>query len=571
MLTSSPKDDTDLALLAALDAELEERRTSVFAHYARWRNDPVGFITDGLLGFAWSKQREICESVRSNRRTAVQSCHDVGKDWIAAQIIAWWLSCNDPGAAFAVTLAPTHHQVRGILWREINRAHTAGGLPGRLNQTEWWHGNELVGFGRSPADTDPTAIQGYHAPRMLVVLDEAGGIGKSLIDAADTLITNEESRALAIGNPDDPTTEFAAICKPGSGWNVIRISAFESPNFTDEPVPDSLRPLLISKTWVEEKRKSWGEGSMLWTSKVLGEFPEQAADSLIPLSAIRAAHARYETAEPGTPNELGVDVARMGNDKTVIYRRKGWKAYLEHVHRKKDLMELVGHLVRICRKDKPSRLKIDDIGMGGGVTDRLREIKAYQGKDPEQLAAAEALRDVEIVPIDVSVAPASQRADERFANKRAEINWALRVMFTQDNAQIAIQPNDDLDAQATQIKYKIPSGVIQIERKDEMKKRTKGVSPDDWDALCLAFAEPSFPGAGLFEYYARLAAAQEAAQKPRPFGPPAVESGGIRLRCPPGVSTVYGMTGAMYQVADGSIVVDPEDAKPLLGQGFEKV
>ncbi|MDO8533257.1 MAG: hypothetical protein Q7S17_00750, partial [Xanthobacteraceae bacterium] len=263
MLDSPRADNLDLKLVALLDTELAQRRNSIFAHYARWQDDPVGFIVDGLLGFTWSKQREICESVRVNRRTAVQSCHDVGKDWIAAQIVAWWLSCNDPGTALAVTIAPTAHQVRGILWREINRAHAAGGLPGRLNQTEWLHGNELVGFGRSPADTDPTTIQGYHAPKLLFVGDEAGGLSKALLDAADSLIANDNCRALLIGNPDDPTTEFEKICRPGSGWNVIRINAFDSPNFTGEKIPDTLRPLLISKVWVEEKRKSWGEESPL--------------------------------------------------------------------------------------------------------------------------------------------------------------------------------------------------------------------------------------------------------------------------------------------------------------------
>lgn len=564
-------------LIAIIERELAERRNSVFAHYAKWNNDPVGFIENGLLGFAWSKQREICESVLKNRRTAVRSCHDVGKDWVSARIAAWWIATHPPGEAFVVTLAPTAHQVRAILWREIAKAHTAGGLPGRLNQTEWWFGREMVAFGRSPADTDPTAAQGIHARYVLVILDEACGIGKALWDAVDTLITNEECRILAIGNPDDPTTEFATVCRPGSGWNVVGISAFESPNFTDEKVPESLRPLLISKVWVEEKRASWGEDSMLWSSKVLGEFPEQSSDSLIPMSAIRAAHERFEKAEGGLPNEIGVDVARFGDDSTIFYRRHGYKAWVEHRHRKRDLMEIVGQIVVCCRKDKPSRIKIDDTGMGGGVTDRLREIAAYQGKDPDQVAARDALKDVEIIPINVGEAPLSQTADERFANKRAEINWGMRVLFTEKAAKIAIAPNDALDNQATQIKYKLTSsGEIQIEKKEDMKKRTKGVSPDDWDALALAFAEPSFPGAGLMEYYARTIAEQQEAQKQQAqgggFGKPAPteEGGGIRLVVPEGVSTVYGMSGAVYQVKDGEIVADPDDAAPLLGQGFRK-
>lgn len=429
--------------------------------------------------------------MRDNRRTAVRSCHDVGKDWIAAQLGAWWLSCNDPGEAFLVTLAPTHHQVRGILWREINRAHAAGSLPGRVNQTEWWHGNELVGFGRSPADTDPTAIQGIHARKVFVVLDEACGISKELIDAADSLIANEDSRMLAIGNPDDPSTEFKRLCDPGSGWNVIGISVFESPNFTDEYIPDAIRPLLVSRTWVEEKRQSWGEDSMLWTSKVLGKFPEQSADSLIPAEALTKAHERFAAAVEGQPHDLGIDVARMGNDKTVFCRRKGWKVWFDHSHTKRDLMETVGEVIRACKRDKPYRIKIDDAGLGGGVTDRLRELQRT-GDD------GGALRGVKIIPVNVGEGAEDdlppwhpdRPPNERFKNLRARLNWAVREMLTDPDAKLAIQPDQEFDSQVMQVKYKpLSTGEIFIEKKEDMKKRTKGVSPDKWDAFVLAVAE----------------------------------------------------------------------------------
>ncbi|MDO8534555.1 MAG: hypothetical protein Q7S17_07430, partial [Xanthobacteraceae bacterium] len=332
--------------------------------------------------------------------------------------------------------------------------------------------------------------QGYHAPKLLFVGDEAGGLSKALLDAADSLIANDNCRALLIGNPDDPTTEFEKICRPGSGWNVIRINAFDSPNFTGEKIPDTLRPLLISKVWVEEKRKSWGEESPLWQAKVLGLFPEQSTDSLVPISALRAAHERFETAVDGDPNELGIDVARFGDDWSVFYRRKGFKAWVEHRHRKRDLMELVGHIIRLCRADKPRRIKLDDIGMGGGVTDRLLELQASTKPDDKDAAAA--LRGVDIVPVNVGESAGSAMfADERFANKRAEINWVVRDLLVGADAKIAIGENDDLDAQATQIKYKVTSsGEIQIESKADMKKRTKGVSPDDWDALCIVFSDP---------------------------------------------------------------------------------
>jgi hypothetical protein len=140
------KVDLALSVLTARIAELNEQATSRFAQY---RDDPVGFIELGTLGFVWSKQRQVCASVLAHRRTAVRSCHDTGKSFIASRIVAWWLSCHKPGEAFAISIAPTAHQVKGILWREINALHQMHRLPGRTNQTEWHIGRALVGIGRS--------------------------------------------------------------------------------------------------------------------------------------------------------------------------------------------------------------------------------------------------------------------------------------------------------------------------------------------------------------------------------------------------------------------------------------
>jgi hypothetical protein len=232
--------------------------------------------------------------------------------------------------------------VKFILWKEIARAHRKGRLPGRTNQVEWWINNEIVAYGRKPDDLDMAAFQGIHARRVLVVVDEACGVAPAIWNGAETLITNDESHILAIGNPDDPATYFAQICKPGSGWHPIRVSAFDSPNFTGEAIPEALKSLLIGPTWVEEKRKSWGEASPLYQSKVLGEFPEVGDDTLIPPGWIIAAVERE--LERGLPVELGCDIARFGADETVIIAR--WRgdgnfvirhlAYATHGHRRGD-------------------------------------------------------------------------------------------------------------------------------------------------------------------------------------------------------------------------------------------
>lgn len=473
-------------------AELEARRLkrNRVIRLPEYVNNPIGFVRDMLDEVPWSKQQMIMEAVRDNRRVAVPSCHDSGKSYIASRIAAQWVSCHEPGEAFVVTTAPTTSQVRAILWREINRAHSKGNLPGRTNQVEWFLGNELVAFGRKPDDMDMTAFQGIHARFVLVIIDEACGVTKPLWDAADTLITNENSRILAIGNPDDPTSYFAEACKPGSGFKVMPISAFDTPNFTGEEVSGKVRELLISKLWVEEKRLSWGEQSPLWIAKVLGRFPEVGEDTLIGPGLVREAQEREM--DPDWPVEIGCDVARYGSDSTVIYVRYGsvykcWKKI-----RKSDLMTVCGAIVMCVRETGARAVKVDDIGLGGGVTDRLIELVKEENEKiaQRQNDFDEALANLKVYGVNVSGrAPSTKGNAKKFINLRAELYWNLRDLFR--NEAIKLDDDDRSASQLSAMKYEVDSkGRIKIESKDDMKKRGMP-SPDEADAVMLASAECS--------------------------------------------------------------------------------
>lgn len=452
-------------------------------------------------------------------------CIPTHNSFIAARTAAWWLSVHPPGEAFVVTSAPTFAQVRGILWREINRAHARGRLPGRVNQTEWWIGKELVGFGRKPSDTDTTSFQGIHARYVLILFDEACGIPPDLWVGAETLITNEDARFVAIGNPDDPSSKFAEVCKPGSGWNVIPISAADTPNFTGEDVPLNIRPLLISRTWVEEMKVTWGETSPLYTSKVGGRFPETAVDGLIRPSMVTAAIARSLPPAIGAPFELGVDVARFGADNTVIIKRSESWARVAHKVNGHDTMQVCGAIVKLIRElaeagEVVTRVKIDDAGVGGGVTDRMNELKRDAQAENDLLQHAQLrkqrldeqpdpLGDVMIVPVDVGWSPTSPKNKKRFRNLRAELYWGLRERF--ESGDIDIEADNAMSGQLADMKYEHTSkGQVQIESKQVHKKRRENKSPDEADALMLAFAEVIIPGAGVMAWYEAMS--REAAE-----------------------------------------------------------
>lgn len=447
---------------------------------APFTDDPVGWIEQSE--FIWSKQRAVAESVAEHRYTAVPSAHGPGKSFTAARLVCWWLDTHKPGEAFAVTTAPTWNQVHAILWREIRQAKSKRKLQGRTTLDARWYiggkriGDEeeqLVAYGRKPADTDQAAFQGIHARYVLVIIDEACGVPKLLYDAVDSLATNVHARVLAIGNPDDPASEFANICKPGSGWNVIPISVFDTPAFTGEEVPERLLEMLPSQEWVEERKKRWGENSPTYQSKVLGEFPEIGEDTLIAPRFLRL--AQHEVDHSGAAmkdkGQYGWDVARYGSNKTVGYRNRAGHIRKVFEGAKTATTETAGQVRSHVRKHQGGvPAVIDADGIGGGVVDILVENETRG-----------------IVPFHGGQAATDPT---RFVNRRAEVYWLFKEAC--EDGGIDIDPDDDqLASQLGSIKWKLDSkGRIRLETKEEMAKR--GVaSPDHADAAVLSW----MPGA----------------------------------------------------------------------------
>lgn len=471
-VTTTPAKPLDPATLAFV------RRGLVGLKAQPELKDPVEWARKKLGISLWSKQREIATSVRENRRTAVKSCHDVGKSFIASVIAAWWIDTHPVGEAFIVSTAPTHDQVHAILWEEIRRRHKQGGLRGRVLQNDQWKLDDgtLVGWGRKPADTDEYGFHGIHRRYVLVILDEACGIPEQLWTAVEAITTNADCRILAIGNPDDPGTEFGTVCKPGSGWSVIGISAFESPNFTEERVSEDVRPLLLDPEWVEDKKHRWGEESPRYISKVLGEFPEVGDDTLISPKLIEAAQLR--SLDAVGPQRLAVDVARFGADETVVLHLAGPVARVIGAYSKQATTETTGKVLVHARAVHEEtggfldELRIDGGGVGGGVVD--------------QLAESEEVAEAGWIVVDMQ-AGAAALDSRRFKNARAEWWWALRERF--QDGDIDIDPNDDdMAAQLGSVKYKYTvRGQVLIEAKDDMKKRGLP-SPDRADTLMMANA-----------------------------------------------------------------------------------
>lgn len=442
---------------------------------ALWPVDPEIWVEDRLGIKWWNKPREIAQSVVHNRRTAVHACHDSGKSHTAACLVCWWLDTHPPGSAFVVTTAPTGDQVKAILWREINRMHKAGGLQGRTNLTEWYLDNELVAIGRKPNDYDPTSFQGIHARYPLVILDEACGIPEELWVAAAALVTNADARMLAIGNPDDPNSHFAKICKPGSGWKVIHIDGHETPNWTGgEGLSDEVLACLLSQEWAADLEAEYGPESPIVVSKVRGRFPRDASDGIVPWSWIQACRSGILSPEPSGVRQLGVDVG-AGGDETVLRFRQGMSAGAVWRFRSADASATCGEIVSVIREMGIERVCVDSIGVGWGVYGRLKEL-ADEGEHAADVHA-------------VNVGEAARDA-KRFANLKAEIWWEIGRELSRDKAWDLRVVDDQTVAEVIEHKWsKTSNGRIKVEAKEDVKKRL-GRSPDNADALMLAFYEP---------------------------------------------------------------------------------
>lgn len=512
---------------------------------ARWGQTQDVYTHDPLLWVrrngedCWSKQQEILASIRDNRYTAVHSAHDLGKSFIASRAIAWWIDTHPPGSAFVVSTAPTAAQVSAIMWREVGKIHVKADLPGRINRAgypQWYLDGELVGYGRKPADYEQSAFQGIHAEFVLVVIDEACGVAQHLYDAVDALATNENARVLAIGNPDDPASHFAKVCQPDSGWNVIHLDGLRSPNITydrvvgddpehpnypllaalmeaegipysEEPVSDQLRQLLINEQWIEERIHRWAnvtpsmaetmtfgelcekvrvacEGSPLFTAKVRGLFPTSSSEGVIPLGWVQRAVERWHDIRshrdgahvPGN-FVLGVDVARTGSDETCFAHRYGnYVTKVEHM-RITDTTEVADRAAAYLGEPRSS-VVVDVIGIGSGVFDLLRRYRN---------AGA-----IEGTPFPFNASAQSHWRDKlgqfHFLNDRAAAWWKLRELLDPSaGANIALPDDEALIEELVAPRFGFNAGgTLKIESKDDIKRRI-GRSTDAADAVIAAF------------------------------------------------------------------------------------
>lgn len=429
--------------------------------FKRGVEDPAWFVKNVIGYDLWSKQREIVESVRDNKFTAVKSCNGAGKSFVSASLVAWALGCHYE--SIVLTTAPTTRQVEEILWQEIARLHAKSRFPlgGELLKTKWTLGPKWFAMGLST--NDPSRFQGFHAPFILVIMDEACGVGSEIYEAVSAVTVSDDAHVLLIGNPTDPNTEFFKAFQSPL-YNKIHISAFDTPEFTGEL--EGVRiPGLITREWAEQRKQEWGENSPAYLARVLGEFPDSSSTAMIPLSWImKAVEVMYDSTK--VPRTMGVDVGRFGDDSSAVVCRVGNTISSTREFNKLDTVEVADEVEKIYNDTGGYEvIAVDAVGVGGGVADILRR------------------RGLPAIDIE-----SGERAymTTRFNNRRTEMWFRMRELLRTQS--VALLDNDKLIGELSAPKYSFDlAGRYRLETKDEMKRRGLS-SPNLADATVYAFA-----------------------------------------------------------------------------------
>ena len=319
-------------------------------------------------------------------------------------------------------------------------------------------------------------MQGFHEDNMLFIIDEASGVADPIMEAVLGTLSGENNKLLMCGNPTKTSgTFYDSHTRDRALYKCHTVSSADSKRTNKENIESLIR--------------KYGWDSNVVRVRVRGEFPNQEDDVFIALSTIEQCGSRlFELPEDSRLPHIifGVDVARFGDDETVIYRNARGKLKIAENRRGQDLMRTVGDIVRQYKKaikefpDYRGRIyvNIDDTGLGGGVTDRLREVKREQKLNRLYVVPINAAEKIE------TDTKAGKDAAEHYNNLTTHMWATLKDLM--ENKEVEIEEDQETFAQLSSRKYFLASnGKLEVESKKEMKKRGLD-SPDRGDALALS-------------------------------------------------------------------------------------
>ena len=455
-----------------------------------YADHPVEFVEDIIGATPDPEQAKILRSVAANPMTSVRSGHGVGKSTVQAWVVIWFMTTR-PFPKVPCT-APTQHQLFDILWAEVSK--WLRNNPALQNEMVWtkekvyMRGYPEEWFAVARTASKPDALQGFHADDLLFIIDEASGVSDPIFEPVLGALSTPGARLLMCGNP----TQLSGFFYDSHHKNRASYATFHIDGRNSQRVP---------KEFVDRIIRMYGEDSDVFRVRVAGDFPLQEDDIFIPISLVeKSIHTEFSPRISPLSVHIGRDVARFGDDKTVI----GYKVDEQVAFYKKrqgqdtmktadDIILLGEELVHRYRLDAPIPVKIDDGGVGGGVVDRLRQVKRL---NPERFWW------LEVYPVKFG-----QRIKHKYYHDSTTYMMSvvkkLLTPFDEETGkpkpvELILPDDDDLVAQLSGRKYELTeASKIRIESKKDVKKRGQH-SPDEADCvllLCLPVKPPKKRGA----------------------------------------------------------------------------
>lgn len=455
---------------------MNELEVELIQDIAGFYDNPLGFVK---YVFAWGEGslkdesgpdkwqtyvlNEIGSAVKNGStvdeaiRIAIASGHGIGKTAFVAWVILWFISTRE--FPQIVVTSNTANQLSAKTWRELAKWHRLA-----INK-EWFEWTATKFYHKQYPDTwfasaipwsinNSEAFAGTHEKHVLVVYDEASGIHDQIWEVTEGAMTTPGAMWLAFGNPTKNTGRFReCFGKFKHRWLTQQIDSRSAKQANNKQI----------QQWIDD----YGEDSDFVRVRVRGVFPRAGSNQFIGADIVEECRKYKAEGYEGLAKVLGVDVARFGDDQSVIIKRQGRKVHQPNKYRGLDLMQLASKVVEQIDEFKPDAVFIDGVGVGAGVVDRVKQLRP----------------SVAIIEVNAGARPSDC---EKYFNKRAEM-WGLTRDFIKAGAEL---PDDNElceELQSTEYGF-TPKQQIQIEKKEDMKARGLS-SPDVADALCLTFAE----------------------------------------------------------------------------------
>lgn len=477
----SPKDEQQL-MTEFWDPQISENFDNFILFAYPWGkpNTPLERFK-GPRTWQRDEAQQITEHIQKNKikilngqppevyMSATASGRGPGKSTFVAWLNHWFMSCVLGGSS--ITTANTEVQLKSRTWAELGKWHTLG-----INSH--WFERSTMSLRPAPwfkkaledqlkldtayyyaqaqlwSEENPDAFAGVHNHNgVLLIFDEASGIPKPIWSVSEGFFTEPILHRywFCFSNPRRNTGEFyECFHKNRKYWHRRNIDSR-----TVEGTDKNLLNNIVDK---------YGEDSDEARVEVKGTFPKQGDAQFISRELVESASEREDIQDDHAPLIMGVDVARFGDDQTVIRFRQGRNGRVIDPVKIKDMdnMKVANKCAELIDKYDPDGVCID-AGNGTGVIDRLREMgyKVYE------------------------IWFGSKADEKEWANKRTEM-WARMREWLRGGC---IDNDTDLkdDLVGPEYQFKGNSDAIMLEPKEKMKKRGLA-SPDNGDALACTFA-----------------------------------------------------------------------------------